>query len=108
MKLLTNNYTMHFVVNLGATSPLVHCTAQISLDTEKSKLSGLAKQPSSILAHKMLTESGQNGTHPKSLTPIVDWLDTLIGPGGELLLINCLSLLPVLSFILMSGVGKNK
>jgi hypothetical protein len=45
----------------------------------------------------MLTESGATMAHTQCPTPtLLDWLDSLIGPGG--LAINCLALLPVLKF----------
>jgi hypothetical protein len=42
----------------------------------------------------------------QSLTPAVDWLDSLIGQGEFLLLVSHLFAVPVLDF--MGGVGKSK
>jgi hypothetical protein len=110
MKLLTNDYAM--CCELGATSPFgaichVQCS-KFSLYSPKSWIhksqNFLVWLSSSNLAQDADWVWGKNGTHPSPTPTLLDWLDSLIVPGG--LAINCLALLPVLSFIFMSGVGK--
>jgi hypothetical protein len=75
------------------------------LNEEKSRHASLAQQNSfwpSIFAQ--FAEAGKKAQ--QSLTPAVDWLDSLIGPGEFLLLVSHLFAVPVLDF--MGGVGKSE
>ncbi len=58
------------------------------LHEEKSKHAGLAQQNSFGPAFFAEDTGAAKGRTHQTLTPAVDWLDNLIGPGGLLLVVS--------------------
>jgi hypothetical protein len=80
-------------------------TCKLKVDEEKLKHAGLAKQKMVLAQHFCIVCWGWYKAQ-QSLTPVVDWLDSLIGP-SELLLV-VLNLFAVAVLVLCVGLENSK
>jgi hypothetical protein len=73
---------------------------------EKSKHPDLSQQIFVLALHFCTRCSESSLKSLQSLTPAVDWLDSLIGRGGLLLVVSHLFALAIL--VLLAGLDKSK
>ncbi len=91
---------------MTATPPVLNMwTCKLKVDEEKSKHASLAK-PKMVLAQHFCIVCWGWYEAQQSLTSVVDWLDSVIGSGGLLLVVSHLFAVAVL--VLCVGLENNK